>query len=149
MERSNQTPRSVLWAWLWPSLLLGVLTMAGVLATGIDYSHSYQITFAAAELFAVGLPAGLIFGAVVFAIVAVCWTITRRSATSRNQRLIYAVVAFLASGILFYAFFSLFPVVFPLALFACAVAVLFGGAYFIQGTRKIGGEQAGPTKKLT
>jgi hypothetical protein len=137
MAPSDHGTRSLLVAWLWPSLLLGVLTMAGVLATGIDYGNSYQIPFAAAELLAVGLPVGIVFGGLVYSIVVLAWALARRSIVPRSQRIVYAVVAFLVSGVGFYAFFSLFPVAFPLALFATAVAALFGASYFIQSNRKI------------
>lgn len=124
--------RSVLLSWFWMSLVVGVVAIAGVIATGIDYGNAaYQFPLAAVEVVVVGVPAGAVFGAIVYAIVVLVWALSRRSLTPRNQRIVYPVAALLSSGTLFYVFFSLFPVVFPLVLFAVIVSLAFAAIYFL------------------
>jgi hypothetical protein len=133
----KRAQHSILLSWLWMSLVVGVLAIAGVIATGIDYGNAaYQFPLAAVEVVIAGVPVGAVFGAIVYGIVVLVWALSRRSLTPRSQRIVYPVAALLSSGTLFYVVFSLFPIVFPLVLFAVIVSLCFAAIYFLTTCRR-------------
>lgn len=111
--------------------------MGAVVVAGIDVGNSYHVPFAAVEFVLFGLPAGLVFGTAVFALVSLTWVVARRYLSPQGQRLTSAGVALVSSGLLFYTVFSFFPVSFSLGLFAAAVALCFGTSYLVQALRKM------------
>jgi hypothetical protein len=122
---------------LWISLLLGALMMLAILGfvSGADTAARLSMSFGGYLL--VGLPAGLIFGAIVFGILAAIRALTHRRLVRSRQVLVYGVSAFLVSGLLAFGFLSLFPFSFSIQVFALVTGVAFGGGFALQAARLV------------
>lgn len=134
--RARRQPRLLL-AWLWPSLALGAATMLAVLSTGVDYAYSWQIPFALGEFVILGLPVGVVFGALVYGLVVLVWAVSRHRLSAGGQPIAYGVVAFAFSTASLFGFLSLFPLAFSTILFSLVVGVMFGCAFFVQCRRSL------------
>lgn len=111
---ASPTRSGLLIAWLWPSLLLGLLSLAAVIATGIDYSHSWQVPFALAEYVVFGLPVGFLYGLFVFGVVVLVRHFAYSHFTFRTQGSLYGAVGFIVSAGGLYGLLTLFRVSLPL-----------------------------------